>query len=146
MASRILTRSFLLLATSLTFLVSPLFSSPPLISHPPIITPRHSPRPPSPRACPGLASGAPRACLQQGVASSVFRVFGGQVWLARLQSLEHAPSTPRGRSTPWFPTLVQDGPGGLNNRLVINNFLFITTHVCSRTKRLPRLEHALSLP
>ena len=93
-------RGVLHLVTSLTVLVSPLFSSPPLTSPPPTILPRYSPYPPSPRACPGLASGVPRACLQQGVASGVFRVFWGQVWLARLQGLEHASSTPRGRSTP----------------------------------------------
>ena len=97
------------------------------------------------------ALGWPRACLEHASSRALLRACfefsgGRSGWLdCRASSMLRArlgdvqpPGSPR--------SFVQEGPGGLNNSLVINKFLFITTHVCSRTKRLPRLEHALSLP
>ena len=123
-----------------------------LLTSPHLTSPHHSPRQ---LTSPALASSMPWVGL--GRASSmppagrcfgrVSSFLGGTSgWLdCRASSMLRARL--RDVQPPGLPrSFVQEGPGGLNNSLVINKILFITTHVCSRTKSLPRLEHALSLP
>ena len=105
-----------------------------------LTSPHFTSPPPSPRAThltrPRLehALGWPRACLEHASSRALLRACfefsGGRPgWLdcrassmprARLGDV-HPPGLPR--------THVEEGPGGLNNILVINKCLFITQHL-----------------